>query len=508
MAQLLSQADVLTKEPLPPNRRTFLSSPKWQAALLIPAVLLVHGYHPYADDAGLYVAGLRKILDPALYPHNSAFVDAQARWSAFAWLMAGVVRVTHLPVAWILFAAYVLSILAFLAGCRALASRLFVPESAQTCAVVLAAACFTMPAAGTGLFLMDPYLTARSFSTPITLFAVAACLDRAWTRTVLMLALAVLMHPLMGCFAVAFVLIQALVAAGRARSAVGLCGTGCVAFGAAFVAAHFLPRPPHYQEIVGLRDFLFLARWHWYQQLGLALPLLLLALGVWRLGSFSRRGSVCLACVLLGASSVVVSALFVPAAGPYLLVPLQVLRSFQLIYLLGVLLLGGWLGTVRLRPRMPLAIALGLVFVLMFGVQRATWSASGQLELPGRQPTNPWAQAFFWIRSNTPANAVFAFNANLTLLPGEDEQGFRAISERDQLADDKDAGIAVLVPRLAARAWREDRADLHLDAMSDAQRLAVLRSLGATWILLSPASATHLPCPWHNGVVQVCRLVN
>jgi hypothetical protein len=502
------QTDVLTTELSRRKVRLFPASRTWRVALLVPVVLLVHGYHPYADDAGLYVAGLRRLLNPGLYPLNGAFVDAQAHWSAFAWLMACVVRATHLSLSWILFGTYLLSIVAFLAGCQAVVSRLFVSRTPQACALVLAAACFTMPAAGTALFLMDPYVTARSFSTPIALFAVAACLDRAWKRTVLLLLLGVLMHPLMGCFVVGFVLLQALIAIGRVRSALAVCSAGCAAFGVAFMVAHVLPGPAGYQQIVALRDFLFLARWHWYQQLGLALPLILLAIGVWRLGSSTHKGSVCLACILLGAGSVLVSALFVPSSGPYLLVPLQVLRSFHLIYLLGVLLLGGWLGTVRFRPRFLPAAILGCLFVFMFCVQHATWVASGLVELPRRQPVNPWEQAFLWIRGNTPANAVFAVSSRLTLVPGEDEQGFRAISERDQLADNKDAGVAVLVPRLAPRALRENEADLHLNRITDAQRIAVLRPLGANWILLSSTAVTHLPCPWRNRVVRVCRLVN
>jgi hypothetical protein len=508
LSLLTPQADVLTAERSRRKTRPFFVSRRWQVALLVPVVLLIHGYHPYADDAGLYVAGLRRLLDPSLYRLNGAFVNAQARWSAFAWLMAVGVRITHLPLSWILFSAYLLSVVAFLAGCQAVASRLFASEAAQACALLLAAACFTMPAAGTALFLMDPYVTARSFSTPIALFAVAACLDRAWTRTIVLLVLGVLMHPLMGAFAVAFVLLQALLAGGRVRSALAVCAAGCAAFGVAFALAHSLPSPPEYRQILALRDFLFLARWHWYEQLGLALPLLLLAFAVWRLDSFTRKSALCLACILLGVSSILVSAFFVPVTGPYLLVPLQVLRSFHLIYLLGVILLGGWLGTARFRPRFIPAAVLVSVFPLMFIVQHATWGASGLLELPGVRPVNPWEQAFLWIRANTPADAVFAFDSNLTRLPGENEQGFRAISERDQLADNKDAGIAVLVPRLAARALRESVADMHVDAMADEQRIAVLRPLGATWILLSPSAKTHLPCPWHNGVVQVCRLVN
>jgi hypothetical protein len=183
LAELAPQTDLLSVEL--PRTASWQISRTVQLALLTPLVLVVHGYHPWSDDAGIYVAGVLNILHPLLYPKNAAFVSAQAHYSVFAYLVAGVVRATHLPLAWVLFAAYVFSIVAFLAACQAVAARLFSSERAQVCAVVLAAACFTMPAAGTALFLMDPYVTARSFSTPIGLFAVAACLDRAWGRTVL-----------------------------------------------------------------------------------------------------------------------------------------------------------------------------------------------------------------------------------------------------------------------------------------------------------------------------------
>lgn len=472
----------------------------------MPLVLATWGYHPLANDGGLYAAGVLRLIHPRLYPLNSAFVLPYTRWTVLPWLLAGMVKLTHLPLGWVLFAAWLVSTAAFLAGCQAVAARLFASPAAQVCAVVLAAACFSMPAAGTALFVMDPYVTARSFSTPLGLFAVAACLDRAWLRTAALVALTVMVHPLMGALVAAYVLLQGLVAAGRLGMALRLCAAACAAFGGAFVVAHSLPPQPAYAQLSVLRPFLFLSRWRWFEDAGLLLPLLLLGIGVWQLGSSTRKGSVCLACILLGGSSVLVAALFVPASGPYLLTPLQVLRSFHLIYVLGLLLLGGWLSTLRRRSRFIPAATLALLFVLMFGVQRAAWASSGWIEWPGTPPVNPWAQAFLWIRGHTPADAVFAFNPRLVLLPGEEEQNFRAISQRDQLADDKDAGAASVVPRLAPQALRQIQADAGIDAMTDAERLASLRPLGATWVLLAPRAATHLPCPYRNQVTQVCRL--
>jgi len=72
--------------------------------------------------------------------------------------------------------------------------------------------------------------------------------------------------------------------------------------------------------------------------------------------------------------------------------------------------------------------------------------ASSHIELPDAAPANPWQQAFLWIRSNTPQNAIFAADASLLNSTGEDSQGFRAISERNVLMDNKDEGVASLFP--------------------------------------------------------------
>ena len=57
--------------------------------LLSFAVLLVHGFHPWAEDGGLYVAGVDCLLRPALFPKETAFVTEHLRFSVFAPLIAG-----------------------------------------------------------------------------------------------------------------------------------------------------------------------------------------------------------------------------------------------------------------------------------------------------------------------------------------------------------------------------------------------------------------------------------
>ncbi len=56
----------------------------------------------------------------------------------------------------------------------------------------------------------------------------------------------------------------------------------------------------------------------------------------------------------------------------------------------------------------------------MFVAQRSLFPTSAHLEWPGRAARNPWAQAFFWIRQNTPPDAVFALEPDYMRVSGED----------------------------------------------------------------------------------------
>jgi hypothetical protein len=476
--------------------------------LLTPAVLFIHGFHPFAGDAGIYVAGIRHLLDPALYPVNAAFVTAFTQQSIFAHTLAFGVRLTHILLPWILLVAHLLSIALFLAAARALAARVFLSEAARTCAVLLAAAAFTLPVAGTALPLMDPYVTARSFSTPLALFAVGACLGRRWLSMAAFLLAASLLHPLMGGYATALVILLTLILCGRPRTAAALCLTTFLAAAAAVHYARSAPWPSAYSEAVSLpqRSFLFLARWQWYEILGLVLPLLLFALALRKCGRATPVGALCFACILQGLTAAFIAALLVPTAGPFLLVPLQVLRSFHILYSVGVVLCAAPLAALATRSRVAAAAVVLVICAAMFAAQRASWPGSQSIEWPGRQPSNPYHQAFLWIRGNTPRDAIFAFNPQLVYETGEDEQGFRAIAERDHLADDKDAGVVAVVPSLADRWAAQRNTENALDTMTDEQRRTALTSRGATWLLLPPTAQTNFPCPWLNSVAKVCRM--
>lgn len=484
--------------------------------VLTPAVLLIHGYHPFAEDAGIYVAGVHKLVEPAFYIPDAAFVLANTRLSLFAHLLAAILRITRMPLSYLLLLTHLASIFAFLAACWSLARRIFSSPAAQWSAVALAGECFTIPIAGTSLMLMDPYVTARSFSTPLGLFALVAAIDHRWTRTAFLLLLTGLMHPLMFIYAAAFVLLVVLLDLGRARLAWSISFLGIAASGVIYLATLHSPVTAAYRQAVLSRSYLFPSQWAWFEYLGLAVPLLLYAVALRYQAPHTPAGKLCLAPIMLGTSSTISAFLFVHPSGPYFLARLQLLRSFHMLYLVGVLLLGGLvgnrlIGASRHGQRIPAArftavALLAAAAASMFFTQRLTYPLSAHIEFPRATPRNPWERAFAWIRANTPPDAVFAANPDLVLLHGEDGQGFRAMTERSLLGDYKDEGVVVVFRALATQWALQRSAQAGLDRMTDAERIARLQPLGVSWLLLSNAAATSLPCPYRNAVSQVCRL--
>ncbi len=476
--------------------------------LLTPCVLLIHGFHPFADDAGIYVAGIRKVLDPSLFPVDSSFVVAHTQWSIFSHIFAEGLRITHLPLETGLLIAYILSIYTYLLGCLSLSRRIFDDSYRQWTATLLGAILFTLPVAATALSIMDPYVTARSFSTPLSLLALSACLGREWKRVALWLLAVALMHPLMAAYLAAFLTICILTASKHWKMTISACLLAFAGSGMIYVMARHTVLPYGYQEAVQSRYYFFLANWRWYEWIGLIAPAALMLVAVIRGAGLAAR-TLCLACVFTGATAILISICFIHANGNFLLARLQPLRSFQMIYAVGVILLGGYVGK-HLRGRLILCNAALLILTAagMLYVQKQVYATSAHVEWPGSAPRNLWQQAFLWIRNNTPANAVFAVDPDVHDLDAADAQGFRAMTSRSELTDElKDGGVVAIFPQLAPQ-WKtlEDR-QRGLESMTDAERISKLRPTGADWLLLGADASTQLHCPYRNAAVKVCRML-
>jgi hypothetical protein len=489
----------VTQEFCPVNATPQISPlryPIFTIALLAPAVLLIHGYHPLADDGAVYVAGIKKLANPSLYPSDAIFALAPTQLSIFAHLLA--------PLPTLLLLCHLASISLFLLGSWSVALRVFSSRRAAWGAVLLAACCFTLPVAGTSLSIMDPYLTARSFSTPLTLFALAAVLDEQWAPATLWLVLAALLHPLMAAYAAIAMLTLALATRKMWQSLAVVFALGWLLCAIIFITTRHADPSTAYNRAALSRSYFFLSSWRWYEYPGLLLPLLLLGMAGARTRAPWNARAIAIAATLTGSCAFLVSLCFVHRTGSLLLARLQPLRAFLFVYLAGVLLAGGVLAK---QPKRALAPVCLLLLGALFAGQRLTYPDSNHVEWPGLTPRNQWQQAFLWIRAHTPNNAIFALDNDYIETPGEDAQGFRATAERTAVADwYKDGGIAANFPQAAIPWWQGAEATAQLNNATDAQRLARLHPLGVTWIVLPASAATRFPCPFVNPRVRVCRL--
>jgi hypothetical protein len=503
--------------------------------------LLVHGYHPYAEDGGVYLPEIKRLLDPGLYPHGAEFVVDHLRYSLFAPAMAGLVRGSSLSLEMVLFLVHLATFWATLFAAWLLAARCYGSREARCGAAALLAAWITLPVAGTSLMLMDPYVTARSLSTPCVLLALVGVLQflrpqfameegstperwRGLTLCCAGLAGAGVMHPLMAAYGVGSVLLLGTVmSSSRMVREWGTAGLGLTAVAMALGLMLSAPEENEiYQRVVLTRDYWFLSQWHWYELIGLVAPMLILSWIALRRRSEGDAARVGLArmAVAAGLTAIVVAMAFARTGmATHLVARMQPLRIFQTVYVVMILMLGAVLGErVLRRQAMRWVLVFSALTVVMLMAERRTFPASRHLELPytlawsadGRsseEPGNPYERAFAWVSRNTPRDAVFAMDAQYITTAGEDAQSFRAIAERSVLPDfSKDGGIVTNKPELAAVWLQGQVAQRELSARPDAERLAVLRPLGVSWVVLERPALTGFACGYANEAVKVCRL--
>jgi hypothetical protein len=499
-------------------------------ATLSLCTLLIHGYHPLAEDGGLYVAGVQLTLDPTLFPHYTVFVSEHLHFSIFAPTLAFIVRLTHLSLAWVLLLTDLFSLWLTFYAARKILQRTIANQIAQLAGLGLLAAFWTLPIAGTSLLLMDPYVTARSLSTPLSLLAFAFALDfrptlRPLFYSALCLILAAAFHPLMAAYAFAFILVLRLTHLRKRHLAWTLLTLAALALAATL---HLLA-PNETPAIVAAeksRYYWFLSQWQWFELLGLAGPIAVLAA---LLNRFRKRSdprsdiaaTLCRAGIAIGCIATLIVLLFAhESSRAHLVARMQPLRVFLLIYAVMTLLLGATLTQFALEARarahsttarlaltsLPAILLLALA-ATMFAVQRNTFPNSRHLELPWLAARNPWSQAFLWARTNTPRDALFALDAKYVNEDGEDAQTFRATALRSALPDfSKDGGEAAITPALAEQWQQGADAQINLSKESDTIRDTRLLPLGVTWMVLHSTAPTTHPCPYNNGSIKVCRL--
>jgi len=469
---------------------------------------LVMGYHPGLEDDAIYLPAVEARLNPALFPFNADFFRLQTQATVFDSAMAGFVRLTHLPLAWAELLWQLASLFLILWAVKKIADCLFAGEYAQWGGVALVAAMFTLPVAGTALYMVDQHLHPRNLATALILLAVWRTLDRKHWQAGALLAAALLLHPLMAIMGISFCVVYTLVQMDRVRERVRAWQSSLAM--AVPLGWAFGPGDRSWRQALDTRTYYYLYKWTWYEWLGALAPLFLFWL-LWRMArnrGHANLARFALAVFVYGAFQQALAMAVLWPDSLVRLTPLQPMRYLHLLYFLFVMTAGCLLAqSVLKRSVWRWAVFLLAANGCMFAAQRAEFAASRHLELPGLATANPWLQAFAWIRGNTPTNAYFALDPHYMEAPGEDYHGFRALAERSQLADAvKDTAVVTLVPELGSVWARQIEAERGWPRFQLAGFERLKAAFGVDWVLVNTTQTAGLDCRWHDGLLAACRI--
>lgn len=480
----------------------------------------VMGYHPGFEDDGVYLAAVKSAMNPALYPHDSAFFKLQMQATVFDTWMAGFVRMTGMPIAWAELLWQLVALFLTLWACRRIAVLLFERESARWGAVAMVSAMFTLPVAGTALNIADQHLHPRNLATALILMAVAAVLGEGKGRwaAVPLLGLVFLLHPIMAALGISFCVFLAMAMRTGAVVAAEVEASQSMLVAVMPLGWLFAPASESWRVAAASRSYYSVYKWQWYEWLGALAPLALF----WALSWAARRwrnrcdGRLARFASAVAAYGVFQLAVAMVLLAPHALVrvrPLQPMRFLHLVYVFMALVGGGLLGRFVLgRPGSAKEAWRWAVYLLLIngGMFLSVWATvddGAHLEMPWMATANPWLQAFDWVRGNTPVDAYFALDPRYLAAPGEGFHGFRALAERSMLADGiKDTAVVTEVPSLAP-VWHEQQLALagwKDFKLADFERLK--RQFGVDWVVVNPKQTAGLDCRWHNDTVAVCRI--
>jgi hypothetical protein len=487
--------------------------------LLTFGAVLVHGYHLGIEDQAIYLPAVEKNLNPSLFPHDSQLFLPQTRLTLFDEMVAASVRVSHMSLETVVFLGQILSIFLLLFACWRLVCCCFSATEARWASMALIAALFTMPVAGTALYLVDQYLHPRTLATAGIILAIVEVMNRRWIPAMLCMVLAALLHLQMAFYGTLFCIFLAWNSAellnpegnsGPPKSK-GL--ERPVGMNLLFPLSSLVePGSDAWKEAARTRTQHYLLQWHWYEWLGAIAPVILIywlaalarASGQKRAAFLSRRATA------FGVFGIVSALLFTMPPQLERLTPYQPMRIMHLVTLLFVLLAGGFIGQYVLRNSVVRWLLLFVPLCIgMFYVQRQLFPGSEHVEFPGRQSRNQWVKAFIWVRANTPEDAYFVLDPAHMNRPGEDEHGFRAFSQRSMMADlDKDPGVVTLFPEVAARWQRETKARTNWNTFKLSDFVNLKKEFGVNWAIVEKPLRVPLICPYENDVVAVCPITD
>src|SRR6185437_5900589 len=175
--------------------------------------------------------------------------------------------------------------------------------------------------------------TARSFSTPLTLIALGALLQRRYVLAAVAAVVTGLFHPQMVAYLLVLAVVIRVTEQSRVRAKEPAPAIAAGAVGILPTGFTVQPATRAYREALYTRDYYFLYNWQWYHWLGMLAPLAILA-WFWKgnLRGTTRAFSL-LSFVMIPFGIISIAAAMFVCSSPVFenFVRLQPLRTFHLI---------------------------------------------------------------------------------------------------------------------------------------------------------------------------------
>jgi hypothetical protein len=437
------------------------------AACAVFAVLVTSnsaGYRYGVSDQAFYIPAVLDRLTPALFPHDSAMLEAQGHLSVFDDALAWVLRTTPLSMPALFLAGYVLTIIIFTIAVVRIGDVVF--SSSWATAALLVALTLRHRVSGTGVNTFEGYFHPRVLAFSIGLLGIAALLrNERWLAAVSVLAAAIV-HPTTGCWFVVW-MSAGLAVVARRKTTFAVAGAAGAVLVSALAISGALPSAftimdADWLAVIAAKHYLFPTGWSpqtW--GVNLLAPLVLLAIYRVRVRqsvTVPMERAVFWGCLALLAMFLV-SLPFI-AARVALAIQLQTSRVFWPLEVLATIYLvwlvvdhpsgrssGAWRGPV-------LAASLALV-----SLARGIYILTVQFDRPLVQATLPdsdWRRTAEWAARHTPIDANFLVDPNHVGLYG---MSFRVGASRDVFLEVvKDTAMATYSRAIALDIGRRQQA--------------------------------------------------
>jgi hypothetical protein len=485
------------------------------AALLgafgVLAVFNSGGYRYGASDQAFYVPAILRQIDPALFPRDRVLLDAQDHFTLVDDLLGSIVSATGASVSSVLFAAYLIMLLAVAAASWLFGRALLATRWAAAALVLAMSIRHRVPK--TGVNTLEHYFHPRMIAFAFGAAALAALVrGRTWTAMGLAIAAGVV-HPTTGLWFAVVIWGGSVIVHRDQRAALlavaGVASAGAVAvLASGGISSRLVVMDPEWLASLGTKDYLFPNQWSAATWLQHALYIVVIAISFrarWRL-ALAGRGEQALAAGLVVMLLAFAAALPFVSARVALAVQLQVSRGMWVFDLVAVAYAMWWLVEAPWTPRGGFVVRRWAVAVVaLCALARGSYvmfvEKTGNPPIRVDLPRDAWFDAMDWLHRQPVDVHVLADPGHAWRYGSS----VRIAAARDVFLEEvKDAAVGMYSREIAVRVLSRTR------ALDDFTRLtpARARALAVQFELdyLVTEATLDLPLVHQNSRFRIYKL--